>query len=99
MRKLIDFLYLAVFSLFFTLIISQPAMAYVGPGTGLAAIAAFIALTVAVLAALLGFLWFPLKRIMRKRKESNSNNGQTAQEEGKKLVSTVGNQLRKEKDD
>ena len=68
-------------SLFLTLIISQPAMDYVGPGACLFAIAAFIALSVAVIAALLGFLWFPLKRLFAKRDQTISSEDQNISSE------------------
>jgi len=46
------------------------AHAYVGPGTGLSAIGAFLALLVGVVVAIFGFLWYPLKRLLgRKSRE------------------------------
>lgn len=50
----------------------QPAIAhaYVGPGTGLSAIGSFLALIGAVFFAVVGFLWFPIKRIFRKLKKN-----------------------------
>lgn len=80
MKKLSKPIGLSLLSLLLTLLISQPAMAYVGPGTGLVAIAAFIALAVAVLAALLGFLWFPLKRLLSKRNQPISSEDQVTGE-------------------
>lgn len=50
-----------------------PAQAYVGPGAGLSAIGSFLALVVAVLAAIVGFLWYPIKRIFGKRKNDTSD--------------------------
>lgn len=44
------------------------AQAYVGPGAGLTAIGTMIALVAAVLLAVVGFVWYPVKRMMRKRK-------------------------------
>lgn len=76
MNKFSLYIEFFLFSLIMTLLIAQPAMAYVGPGAGLLAIAAFIALSIAILAALLGFLWFPLKRLLRKRKQQTANEEQ-----------------------
>ena len=47
------------------------ALAYIGPGTGLSAIGAFLALLVAIIATILGFLWYPIKRLLgiKKRQE------------------------------
>jgi len=44
------------------------ASAYVGPGAGLSAIGSLLAVIAAIFAAILGFLWYPLKRILRKRR-------------------------------
>jgi flagellar biogenesis protein FliO len=41
-------------------------IAYIGPGAGLAAIAIFFAVLAAVLVAFIGFLWYPLRRLIRK---------------------------------
>lgn len=43
-----------------------PAFAYVGPGAGLSAIGAFLALIMGVLLAFVGFIWYPVKRFLRK---------------------------------
>lgn len=47
---------------------SQEAFAYVGPGTGLSAIGAFLALIVGVFVTVMGFLWYPIKRLLGKKK-------------------------------
>jgi ABC-type uncharacterized transport system permease subunit len=61
----------AVLIIPFTYVIATPAMAYIGPGAGLSAIGAFIAIVAAIIAALFGFLWYPIKRLIRKWKKSN----------------------------
>lgn len=58
--------------LLLVILVQQPAMAYVGPGTGIAALGALIAIIVGVIAALFGFLWYPMKRIMKKRKAART---------------------------
>lgn len=54
----------------FLVLIAAPgfAQAYVGPGAGLSAIGAALALIGAVIFAILGFVWYPVKRLMRGRK-------------------------------
>ena len=47
------------------------ASAYVGPGAGLGAIAVTIALILGVVLLFIGFLWYPLRRVLRKRKSSS----------------------------
>jgi hypothetical protein len=41
------------------------AMAYVGPGLGLGAIASAFSLIGAVFLGILGFLWYPVKRLLK----------------------------------
>lgn len=48
------------------LTIPAPAWAYIGPGSGLSAIGAAFALVASVVVALVGFVWYPLKRVWRK---------------------------------
>lgn len=43
-----------------------PAFAYLGPGGGITAIGALIAIVLAVLYTFFGFIWFPLKRLFKK---------------------------------
>lgn len=62
MYKLILF-----FSLFF--LIATPSYAYLGPGIGGGILAATLGVIIAILAAIFGLIWFPLKRFLKKRKE------------------------------
>jgi membrane protein implicated in regulation of membrane protease activity len=85
MNKLSSLIALFFASLFLVLVISPPVLAYVGPGAGLAAIGAFFALLVGIIAALFGFLWYPVKRMLRQRKQAqeneNNDSNQDSQEE------------------
>lgn len=62
-------LFLGLFGLILTFMLSSPALAYIGPGAGLSAIGSFIALVIAVIVALVAFVWFPMKRRKKKRLE------------------------------
>ena len=44
------------------------AQAYVGPGAGITAIGSLLALVAGVLFAIVGFVWYPIKRMRRRRK-------------------------------
>ncbi|MEQ8964908.1 MAG: hypothetical protein RID91_03715 [Azospirillaceae bacterium] len=44
------------------------ALAYIGPGAGLSAIGSLLALVAAVALAVVGFVWYPVKRMMRRRR-------------------------------
>lgn len=50
------------------------AHAYIGPGTGLSAIGSIAAFIGSILLLLIGFIWYPLKRLFNKN-SSKSKNG------------------------
>ena len=43
------------------------AHAYVGPGAGISAIGSLLALIAAVLMSIVGFVWYPMKRLIKYR--------------------------------
>lgn len=45
----------------------QAALAYVGPGAGLTAIGTILALVAAVGLAIVGFVWYPVKRMLARK--------------------------------
>jgi len=60
------------------LIITSPASAYIGPGGGISAIGTIIAAIAAVFVVLFGFIWYPVKRLLKKMrppKEDDENEG------------------------
>ena len=58
------------------LLLPIPAHAYIGPGAGLGAIGTAIALLGALILLIVGFIWYPLKRLLRRLKAKNApNNG------------------------
>lgn len=52
------------------LLATPEARAYVGPGAGITAIGSLLALLAGLLFAIIGFVWYPIKRLRRRRKES-----------------------------
>ena len=48
-------------------------MAYIGPGIGGGIILATIGIIVAILAAIFGIIWFPIKRLIKKRKKKDTD--------------------------
>lgn len=48
------------------------AQAYIGPGAGISAIGAALALLAAVFFAIVGFVWYPVKRLLKKRKAAEA---------------------------
>lgn len=62
--------------------------AYIGPGAGLSAIGALLALIFAVIVAIVGFVWYPVRRIMRNRRKANDNTMADATAEPAERTST-----------
>lgn len=46
---------------------ATPAQAYVGPGAGLSALGALVFLVLFGLIMVVGFVWYPLKRLLRRK--------------------------------
>jgi len=49
------------------LLLGDNAAAYIGPGASISAIGTVIALLGAVLLGIVGFVWYPIKRLLAKR--------------------------------
>lgn len=56
-------------------LIAVPLLAYLGPGGALSAIGSFLALLAAVVLALVGFVWLPLKRMLRAMRDKREDAG------------------------
>ena len=55
---------------FFLIIHSSPSFAYLGTGIGCVIIYATLGIIIAILAALFGLIWFPIKKLIKKNKEN-----------------------------
>ena len=70
------------------LFLSSITFGYVGPGAGVSAIGSAIAFLAVVFLLIVGFLWYPLKKIFSKNKKkesemnSNKNNENSDQAKG-----------------
>ena len=51
------------------------AFAYIGPGAGLSALGSLLSLVSAIGLAIVGFVWYPVKRLLRGRKSKGSATG------------------------
>lgn len=76
------------------LFLPATAFAYVGPGVGLSALGTILSLLAAFCLAIVGFIWYPVRRMMRKRKAQDSVNASTKQsaqttEQNKPTTSTA----------
>ena len=55
-----------IFSIFAFIIFAGNAWAYVGPGLGLGVVGALVGLIVAVFLSIVGLVWYPVKRLLKK---------------------------------
>jgi len=51
----------------------QSAAAYIGPGAGITAIGTVVALFGALLLAIIGFVWYPIKRLRNQRRAKRAD--------------------------
>ena len=62
-------LLLAAVALILCLLGPSTADAYVGPGSGVTVIGAALSLVGGILLAIVGFIWYPIKRLIRRSKQ------------------------------
>ena len=62
-----------------------PAYAYIGPGAGLTAIGTVLALGAAILLAIVGFVWYPVKRLRQSRKAAAAEEQKPTEEREESL--------------
>ena len=77
MRKITSFL--ATFLAGFVALTALPAAAYVGPGLGAGTLGVIVGFIGSIFLALFAIIWFPVKRMMKKRK---AEQGQQANSDG-----------------
>ena len=63
-----------------SIVMSTAASAYIGPGTGITAIGSLLALLAGILLAIVGFVWYPLKRYFRSRSNKKDSASPATQE-------------------
>ncbi len=55
--------------------------AYIGPGTGLSALGAFLAILAGIFVTIFGFFWYPIKRLLGKGKKTQEPDSVTDEED------------------
>lgn len=53
--------------------LATPAAAYVGPGAGIGVIGTALALVGTIVLLLVGFIWYPMKRFLRRKRSVDQN--------------------------
>jgi hypothetical protein len=71
-KKLMFNIILKTIFIFFSFV--SAAYAYLGLGVGGGVIAATIGVIVAIISSLFGLIWFPVKRLLKKKKRENQQN-------------------------
>lgn len=46
-------------------------LAYIGPGAGLSALGALLAIVAGLVVGVLGYVWYPIKRLLKSRKKAD----------------------------
>lgn len=59
-----------------TVFLPGSAFAYIGPGGGLSAVGAFLGLLAGIIVAIFGFVWYPIKRLLKRRREKRERHGE-----------------------
>lgn len=62
-----------IFYILILISITLPSFAYLGPGVGGGLILATLGIVFAIFALLFGLIWFPIKRLIKKRKKNKDN--------------------------
>ncbi|RXR29847.1 hypothetical protein [Sphingobium fluviale] len=64
---------IALSAAFAVLLLPNPALAYIGPGVGAGAIGAVLGVIGSIFLGLFAILWYPIKRMMKRRKKGNDD--------------------------
>ena len=71
----------SLFAFFLVISAATPAAAYIGPGAGLGAIGTVIAVIGAILLMIVGFVWYPVKRLLKRGKKVENAVDEVAKDE------------------
>ncbi len=69
-------MYKLILILLFFIFLPTQSYAYLGPGVGGGVIAATLGIIVAIFVGLFGLIWFPIKKLFKKKRENKKNNHQ-----------------------
>ena len=66
---MLKFILIILILFFFT----NPSFSYLGPGVGGGIIAATLGVIIAILAAIFGLIWFPIRKMLLKKKSNKDH--------------------------
>ncbi len=61
-------------------IVANPAFAYIGPGSGLTLIGSVLAVIAVIFLSIVGFIWYPVRRLLRNKKARKADTEQALTE-------------------
>jgi hypothetical protein len=64
MKAVTRFLFVLTMVVTCLMVVERDAYAYIGPGAGMTAIGTVVAFIGAILFAIIGFVWYPIKRLI-----------------------------------
>ena len=67
---------------------SAPALAYIGPGAGLGVIGTLVGIVAAIVLAMFGLFWYPLKRAFGKKPAAANSSGEGTLEPASRVPET-----------
>jgi len=73
MRAETRFLFVLTMVVTCLMIVERDAYAYIGPGAGMTAIGTVVAFIGAILFAIVGFVWYPVKRLIGMVKQKSAD--------------------------
>lgn len=72
--------YVSTIAVLWLVLGTSNAEAYVGPGVGLSALGSILAFLGTVLLLLVGFVWYPLKRLLSRRRNRKDITRETSED-------------------
>lgn len=64
-------------SILLNAILAPSIFGYIGPGAAVTSIGVLLAIIAAVAIAIVGFLWYPIRRFLKKRKKTNEQQAES----------------------
>ncbi len=73
------------------LLISAPAMAYIGPGAGISVLGSLLGILATIVVAIGAIVMWPLRKMLKKRRQAAADNAQAGEEAGAEAVKPADN--------
>ena len=74
------------------LLISAPAMAYIGPGAGISVLGSLLGILATIVVAIGAIVMWPLRKMLKKRRQAAADNAQAGEEADAEAVKPADNE-------